>query len=45
MSIKGGKENHFAKKCPLPTTSSKVSLLEEEDELPVLKVSANQSSD
>ena len=41
-------ENHFARKCPLSSTSSKVSLLEEEDELPVFqvfKVSANQSSD
>ena len=46
--VKCGKENHFARKCPLSSTSNKVSLLEEEDELPVFqvfKVSANQSSD
>ena len=46
--VKCGKENHFARKCPLSSTSSIVSLLEEEDELPVFqvfKVSANQSSD
>ena len=46
--IKCGRENHFARKCPLSSTSNKVSLLEEESELPVFqvfKVSANQSSD
>ena len=46
--VKCGKENHFARKCPHSSTSNKVSLLEEEDELPVFqvfKVSANQSSD
>ncbi|KAK2570249.1 hypothetical protein P5673_005029 [Acropora cervicornis] len=45
--VKCGKEYHFARKCPLSSTSNKVSLLEEEDELPVFqvfKVSANQSS-
>lgn len=46
--VKCGKGNHFARKCPLSSTSNKVSLLEEEDELPVFqvfKVSANQSLD
>ena len=46
--VKCGKENHFARKCPLSSPSNKVSLLGEEDELPVFqvfKVSANQSSD
>ena len=46
--VKCSKENHFARKCPHSSTSNKVSLLEEEDELPVFqvfKVSANQSSD
>ena len=46
--VKCGKENHFARKCPLSSTSNKVALLEEESELPVLqvfKVSANQSPD
>ena len=46
--IKCGKENHFAGKCPLSSTSNKVALLEEESELPVFqvfKVSANQSPD
>ena len=46
--VKCGKENHFARKCPLSSTSNKVALLEEESELPVFqvfKVSANQSPD
>ena len=46
--MKCGKENNFVKKCPLTSTSTKVSLLGEEDELSafhVFKVSANQSSD
>ena len=44
--IKCGKENHFGNKCP--STSNRVSLREEEDELPVFqvfKVSAKKSSD
>ena len=46
--VKCGKENHFARKCPLSSTSNKVALLEEESELPVFqvfKVPANQSPD
>ena len=46
--VKCGKENHFARKFPLSSTSNKVALLEEESELPVFqvfKVSANQSPD
>ena len=36
--VKCGKENHFASKCPLSSTSNRVALLEEEDELHVFQV-------
>ena len=42
------KDNHFAKKCPLSSSSKRVSFVEDEDELPVFqvfKVATSQSSD
>ena len=36
--IKCGRENHFAKECPISSTSKRVSLVEEDDELPVFQV-------
>ena len=36
--IKCGRENHFAKKCPTSSASKRVSLVEEDDELPVFQV-------
>ena len=45
---KCGKDNHFAKKCPLSSSSKRVSFVEDEDELPVFqvfKVATSQSSD
>ena len=45
--VKCSKENHFARKCHLFSTSNKVSFLEKEDELPefqVFNVSAHQCS-
>ena len=45
---KCGKDNHFAKKCPLSSSSRRVSFVEDEDELPVFqvfKVATSQSSD
>ena len=46
--VKCGKENHFARKYPMSSTSNKVALLEEESELPVFqvfRVSAHQIPD
>ena len=45
---KCGKDNHFVKKCPLSSSSKRVSVVVVEDELPVFpffKVATSQSSD